>query len=143
MRADERTELFYVVLARPVETIRVAIESDAERKIEVEAVELEHAVVALWQRAGLHLNETPLRIGQVICLRSRRRQRAAVDGKCQPLADLALDSTGRACNATPTKLSLDAGMQVEKLRERQCFEVKISQDLTLQVAIVLAQDWNG
>ncbi len=34
-------------------------------------------------------------------------------------------------------------MQVEKLRERQCFEVKISHDLTLQVAIVLAQDWNG
>ncbi len=92
MRADERAKLVNVVLARPHKIVRVAVESDTDRDIKVEIVKLEDPMHTYRQRAGLHLDESSPPVDKIICPRSRRGQRTAIDRKCQHLPELALNS---------------------------------------------------
>ncbi|WDF35203.1 hypothetical protein PTW37_17160 (plasmid) [Arthrobacter agilis] len=133
MRTDEKTKLFHVVLTCPLEFTRVTIESHTEGKIEVETVELEYAINAFWQRASLYLNETAVCVDQVICLRSWRWQRTAVNGQRQPFAYFALNSSRRTRDTTPGELSLNLSLQIEKFRECQGFDVKIDHEFTVLV----------
>lgn len=73
VRTHERSKFLDLVLSCPVEFVVITIEANAYRQIEVQRVKLKHAAHAWRQRTGLHLNEPPLCIREVVRPCSRRR----------------------------------------------------------------------